>query len=205
MRFIDEAHIEVTAGKGGNGCVSFRREKYIAYGGPDGGNGGNGGNVWICTDNNLNTLLDYRYKRHYEADNGQPGEGGDRTGKNGLDLKLYVPVGTYIYDQGSGDLIGETIAHQQCVLVAKGGQRGLGNTMFKDSVNQAPREFTYGDPGEKRQLKLEIRLLADVGLLGMPNAGKSSLIREASASKAKVADYPFTTINPHLWKRFCHS
>jgi GTP-binding protein len=198
MKFVDEVSIFVQAGKGGNGCLSFRREKYIPKGGPDGGDGGNGGNLYLKADKNINTLVDYRYKRSYQAENGQAGSGANCTGKSGNDLYLKVPVGTVVYDQASGDYIGEVLKEDESLLVAKGGHRGLGNTRFKSSVNQAPRQTTNGEPGEERQIRLELKLLADVGLLGLPNAGKSTFIRAVSAATPKVADYPFTTMYPNL-------
>ncbi len=198
MKFVDEVTIFVQAGKGGNGCLSFRREKYIPKGGPDGGDGGNGGNLYLMADKNINTLVDYRYKRSYQAENGQAGSGANCTGKSGEDLYLKVPIGTVVYDQASTDFIGEVLKEDETLLVAKGGHRGLGNTRFKSSVNQAPRQTTNGEPGEERQIRLELKLLADVGLLGLPNAGKSTFIRAVSAATPKVADYPFTTMYPNL-------
>ena len=198
MKFVDEAIIRVEAGDGGSGCVSFRREKYVPDGGPDGGDGGDGGSVYLLADENLNTLIDYRFERFHRAERGENGRGRDCTGAGGKDLILKVPVGTRATDQDTGEALGDLTHHGQKLLVAKGGFHGLGNTRFKSSTNRAPRQKTLGTPGKVRNLQLELMLLADVGLLGLPNAGKSTFIRSVSRATPKVADYPFTTLVPNL-------
>ncbi len=198
MKFIDEARITVEAGNGGSGCLSFRREKFVPRGGPDGGDGGDGGQVYLVADPDLNTLIDFRYQRFYKAPNGQSGQGSNCTGKSGEDLRIRVPIGTMVYDAETHEKLGDLSTPGQELLVAKGGFHGLGNARYKSSVNRAPRQTSPGSEGERRDLRLELRVLADVGLLGLPNAGKSTFIRSVSDARPKVADYPFTTLHPNL-------
>lgn len=198
MKFIDEAQIEVFAGKGGNGCMSFRREKFIPFGGPDGGDGGRGGHVYVEADSNLNTLIDFRYQRLFRGKNGEHGRGADQFGAAGDDMLLRVPVGTLIRDADSGEVVADLTQSGMRIMLAQGGAGGLGNLRFKSSTNRAPRQCTPGQPGEQRKLLLELKVLADVGLLGMPNAGKSTFMAAVSNARPKIADYPFTTLHPQL-------
>jgi GTP-binding protein len=198
MKFIDEARIQIYAGKGGNGVAAFRREKFIPRGGPSGGDGGRGGSIWAVADRNINTLIDFRFARQYRARHGENGRNRDQYGKGAEDIELRMPVGTIIRERESGELIADLARHGDRALLAKGGEGGLGNLHFKSSTNRAPRQFTKGTEGEEKELQLELRVLADVGLLGQPNAGKSTFIRAVSSARPKVADYPFTTLSPQL-------
>lgn len=198
MKFVDEASIKVFAGKGGNGCLSFRREKFVERGGPDGGDGGDGGSVFLRADASLNTMVDYRFQRVFRAESGESGRGRNCTGAGGADLELPVPVGTTVLDEDSGEILGDLTEAGDRLLVAQGGFHGLGNTRYKSSINRAPRQTSAGTDGEQRSLKLELNVLADVGLLGLPNAGKSTFIRAVSAARPRVAEYPFTTLVPQL-------
>ena len=198
MKFVDESTIEVHAGKGGDGIASFRREKFMPFGGPDGGDGGRGGSIWGIADRNINTLIDFRYARIHRARNGEKGRGSDCYGAAADDITLRMPVGTVVTDFETGTLIADLANHGERALLAKGGDGGIGNLHFKSSTNRTPRQFTQGQPGDSRRLRLELKVLADIGLLGFPNAGKSTFIRSVSAARPKVADYPFTTLHPNL-------
>jgi len=198
MKFVDEVTIEVTAGTGGSGCISFRREKFVSKGGPDGGDGGKGGDIISQADENLGTLLDLQYRKHYRAQRGQHGSGGNKTGESGADTIIRVPQGTLITDAETGEVLADLIDDRQCAVVARGGKGGKGNTHFKSATHQTPRKATDGMPGEKRKLNIELRLIADVGLVGLPNAGKSTFLKQVSAAEPKIAAYPFTTLHPQL-------
>ncbi len=198
MKFLDQAKIYIESGKGGNGCASFRREKYIEFGGPDGGNGGKGGDVIITTDSNLNTLIDFRYQQHFKAKKGENGKGKNKTGSSGEDLIIKVPPGTEIYNEDKSVLIADLVNKNESIIIARGGKGGLGNNHFKSSVNQAPKKFTNGEGQDKKWLWLSLKLFADIGIIGKPNAGKSTFISSVSSAKSKIANYPYTTLHPVL-------